>query len=56
LCAISTLSGVCVLYVLIVALDGVSWVQGGSVEIAVGTGEVLKGSSGSIPLKKSGLK
>ncbi len=28
--------GVCVLYVLILALDGVSWVQGGSVEIAVG--------------------
>jgi hypothetical protein len=30
------LSGVCVLCVLIVALDGVSWVQSGSVEIAVG--------------------
>jgi len=30
------LSGVCVLYVLHVALDGVSWVQSGSVEIAIG--------------------
>jgi hypothetical protein len=33
---VSAAAGVCVLYVLDMALDGVGWVRSGSVEIAVG--------------------